>query len=154
MRSGRLIDVKFNTTVFEAVFGQAVVVEYRLGPESETSFFDDTLSIDLVLQQEGKVPQFLLLHPWFVKHVVFVWKVRETTHNILVTDFKYVTHEPNDVIVCRVKIKPIDNLTACQAIEDARRTIESYDGTNASKLKDDYESKDYFKSGLLPRLDI
>jgi hypothetical protein len=154
MRSGRLLNVPFSTQVYEATFGEPVDIEYRLAPESETSFFDDSLSIDIVLNDEGKLAKFLLLHPWFVQHVVFVWRVKEKTQNVMVQTFHAVTMEPGKTIVCRVKVDTVDTLTACQVIEDSRNTIETYDGTGASKMKEEYESRKYYKSGLIPRLDI
>lgn len=154
MRSGRLINVPFQTTVYEAAFGVPVEIEYRLVPENETSFFDDSVSIDIVFEDNGQLAKFLLLHPWFVNHVVFVWRVKEKTHNVMVQSFHAITIEPKKVIVCKVKVDVVDTLTACQVIEDSRNTIENYDGTGASKLKEDHESRKYFKSGLIPRLDI
>ncbi len=151
---GQKLNPPVVTNVYEAPFGTPVTVEFRLRQESETSFFDDTLSIDIVVDSGSEVGKFLLLHPWFCKHIVLVWNSRNVTHNVLITDFLYVAQEPNAAAIVGVKIRPIDTLTACHAIEEARQTIQTYDGTEATKLKEKYDARDYFKSGLLPRLDI
>lgn len=139
--------------VYEAAFGAPIFVEFRL-IDSETSFFEDTLSIDLVIDNDTQMGKFLQLHPWFCKHIVFVWGQRGKTLNVMLTDYRMCMAEPNATVICGVKIQPVDTLTACDVIEESRITIENYDGTNASALKEQYDAKQYFKSGLIPRLDI
>lgn len=139
--------------VYEAAFGAPVQVEFRL-IDSETSFFEDTLSIDLVISNETKIGKFLQLHPWFCQHIIFVWGQRGKTHNVMLTSYRMCMAEPNATVICGVRIQPVDALTACDVIEESRLSIENYDGTNASDFKDKHDAKQYFKSGLIPRLDI
>lgn len=151
---GQVIEPPFDTTVYEATFGAPVTVEYCLTKESETSFFDNVLSINLILSNAEQLAQFISLHPWFCQHVVFVWKLKQKTHNVMLTTFNHVEIEPGNVIICGVHIQPVDTLTACSVIEESRNTIESYDGSGASELKAKHDARKYFESGILPRLDI
>ena len=144
--------------VFEASYGAPVEVQWMLTRENETSFWDTTLSVDFVLDTTSKLAGFLLLHPWFCQHVVFVWKTIKPpfTCNLLLTSFKCVTIEKDKTVIVGVRPKAIDSLQACEIIEESRRTMEQYDGTGVNKLKEEHDAraKRYFDSGLIPRLEI
>jgi hypothetical protein len=141
MISGR--QIPHPVEVFEAVFGTPVKVEFWLTRESETSFFANVFSANIILDASTKLAQFISLHPWFCQHVVFVWKENGKTSNVVIKSFKYTNLLYKSIGIMGIEVHPVSNLLACEIVEDARQAIETYDGTEASKLQETFTKKHY-----------
>lgn len=147
MIKGHKIPHPEDVSVREAIYGTDVKLEFWLTRESETSFFDNVFSGNLIFDTSTQLGKFLCLHPWFCQHVVFIWRESGQVRNIMIKSFKGTLLGTGSISVEGVEVQPVTNLFACEVVEEARQAIETYDGTNASKLVEKFHerAKQYFQ---------